>query len=214
MDAAVLAGPEDTLLDMGCGVGGAMLCVACRVPGIAGLGIDIQEGLVALCRRNIERNSFAAGLSVRRGDATSLPPDLYGTFDHVLMNPPYHEESRHDVSPDKLKRAANTEKTGDLSGWIGSASLALKSSGTVTLIHRADRRDEILTLLQPAFGGVEALPLLPKKGAEPKRVILRARKGQTFSVKEVTPLVLHKDSGAYTEEAELVLRHCGALLAN
>ena len=207
--AAVQALGGDKVLDLGCGVGGAMLCLACRVPQITGLGLEIQKELTDLCSRNIERNAFAAGLAVRQEDATALPPDLQGVFDHVLMNPPYHEEKRHDASPDNSKQAANIEKTGDLKLWIASAAAALKPSGTLTLIHRADRRDEILSLLQGTFGDIEILPLLSRTGEPPKRVIIRARKDALFWVKESGPLVLHKNSGDYTEEAEGILRHCG-----
>jgi tRNA1(Val) A37 N6-methylase TrmN6 len=202
----VLAG--DRILDLGCGVGGAMLCVACRVPDIRGLGIEILDDLVELCHHNIRRNAFAAGLLVRRDDASSLSPDLRGDFDHVLMNPPYHEEKRHDASSNNLKHKANIEKAGDLALWIKSAEGALKPSGTLTIIHRADRSCEILSYLKGAFGEVEVLPLLPKKGTKPKRMIFRARKDAFFLVKECQPLILHEDSGAYTAEADAILRRC------
>lgn len=211
--AAVPALGGDKVLDMGCGVGGAMLCLACRVPQLAGLGVEIQGELVELCYHNIGRNDFASGLLVRRDDATSLPADLRGGFDHVLMNPPYHEEARHDVSVNPSKEAANTEKTGALSLWIASAALSLRPSGTLTLIHRWDRLSEVLSFLQPSFGEVEVLPIAPKKGSEPKRVIVRGRKDALFSVKQSDPFILHEDSGKYTERADAVLRKAEALWA-
>jgi len=204
--AAVPALEGDKVLDMGCGVGGAMICLACRVPGIKGLGIEVVPELVELCHHNIGRNAFASGLLVRREDATSLPPDLLGVFDHVLMNPPYHEEKRHDASPNNLKHVANIEKKGDLALWIASAAAALKTSGTLTLIHRADRHDEILSLLKKAFGEIGVLPLLPKVGTVPKRMLFRARKNAASIVQNCYPLILHQDSGDYTEEADAILR--------
>ncbi|MFA4994067.1 MAG: methyltransferase [Bdellovibrionales bacterium] len=204
--AAVPALEGDKILDMGCGVGGAMICLACRVPNMKGLGIEIVPEIVELCHHNIGRNVFASGLVVRREDATSLPFDLHGIFDHVLMNPPYHEEKRHDASPNDLKHAANIEKKGDLILWIAAAAAALKPSGTLTMIHRADRHDEILSFLQKTFGEVEVLPLLPKTGTVPKRMLIRARKNAAFVVQNCYPLILHQDSGAYTEEADTILR--------
>ncbi|MDR3423631.1 MAG: methyltransferase [Alphaproteobacteria bacterium] len=209
--AAVPAAAGDKALDLGCGVGGAMLCLACRVAGMTGVGIDIQHELVELCHRNIARNAFAAGFEAQQEDVAHLPPDLCGAFDHVFMNPPYHEENRHDASPHAMKRAANTEKMGDLALWIGSAAAALKPFGTLTMIHRADRREEILSCLRNSFGEIEILPLLPKQGVEPKRVIFRARKNAAFSVRECPHLTLHEEGGGYTDEAERVLRHCGSL---
>ncbi|MDD3028673.1 MAG: methyltransferase [Alphaproteobacteria bacterium] len=204
--ASVPALPGDRILDLGCGVGGAMICLAYRVPAIGGLGVDIQPFLVELCHHNIGRNVCAKGLDVRRDDVTSLPADLRGHFDHVLMNPPYHARDRHDVSPDDSKRQAFTDE-GALESWIMSAGQALKPSGTVTIVHRADRRGEVEGCLGKAFGEIEVLPLLPREGQAPKRLILRARKDALFSIKESNGLVLHKKSGAYTPEAEAVLRH-------
>jgi tRNA1(Val) A37 N6-methylase TrmN6 len=209
--AAVPALAGDKVLDIGCGVGGAFLSLACRVEAIAGIGMEIQPELAELCRRNIARNFFAAGFECRLQDATHLPTTLYGQFDHVLMNPPYHEEARHDVSSNDIKRAANTEKDGDLALWIKVAVLALKPSGTLTLIHRADRQQEILSCMQDFFGNTVLFPLLPKPDADPKRIIIRARKDGLFFVSQNPPLTLHKPEGGYTDEAENILRHCGAL---
>ena len=46
--AAVPAGPRDTVLDIGCGVGAAALCLAARVPGCRVTGIDVQRDLISL----------------------------------------------------------------------------------------------------------------------------------------------------------------------
>jgi len=205
--AAVPALAGDRILDMGCGVGGAMLCLAYRVPGITGLGIEIQSDLAKLCHDNIAQNVFASGLTIQESDITRLSPNLYGVFDHALMNPPYHDETKHDASVDIIKRTANTEKEGDLDLWIKSAAYALKPSGTLTLIHRADRRQDILLTLQNAFGEVEILPLLPKEGSAPKRLIIRARKNAFYALREYSPFILHKAAGGYTDASELVLRH-------
>ena len=217
IDTVLLAGAVpalagDRVLDMGCGVGGAMLALACRVGGITGVGIDIQPDLVQLCRRNISRHDFAKGLKVIEGDVTQLAADLNGSFDHVLINPPYHDDARHDASPDKIKQTANMEKSGELEWWIESAAAVLRPSGILTIIHRADRKDEILACLQDAFGEVQLLPLLPREGQEAKRIILRARKSTLYSLRPCVPLVLHKEGGAYTEAAEAILRHCQAVV--
>ena len=205
--AAVPAKGGEHALDLGCGVGGAMLCLACRVSGLSITGIEIQGELARLCENNIARNKFDAKLSVHEGDATQLPQNFMGAFDQVLMNPPYHAEARHDVSPDAQKRTANTEKSGELASWIASAASALKSSGTITLIHRADRSDEILALLTVNFASIEIVPLLPKINAKPARIILRARKAATPAVTHCLPLILHGENGTYTDAAESILRH-------
>ena len=210
--AAVHAEAGQKALDLGCGAGGALLCLACRVPGVMIRGVEIQNDLAQLCRANIVRNNFATDVDAYTADATDLPHDLESIFDHTFMNPPYHEESRHDVSAHGQKRTANSEKSGDLALWIAAVAKALKPTGLITLIHRADRLDELLGLLQAGFGAIEILTILPKAGAAPKRIILRARKGAPSGVTNCRNFVLHQADGRYTEEAEAVLRHMKVLL--
>jgi tRNA1(Val) A37 N6-methylase TrmN6 len=166
--------------------------------------------LAELGRKNIARNKFAADLEVKIGDATV--PLFENAFDHVMMNPPYHEESRHDVSGHAQKRKANSERDGDLELWIAHAAKALKLGGTLTLIHRADREAEILQLLKRDFGTVEILALLPKVGQAAKRVIVRTHKDAQAGNAFKREFVLHKPDGGFTEEADAILRHAKALL--
>ena len=210
--AAVPAKAGEKALDLGCGVGGAMLALACRVPRLFVTGVEIQSELAELCRRNIMRNKFEDRMSVINADL--LIPDtcpLPSDFDHVLMNPPYHDQTRHDVSAVESKRIANTEKKGDLAQWIGRAAQALKPIGTLTLIHRADRLDDILNHIRNLFGDAEILPILPLAGTPPKRVILRAYKGKMGAPKHFPGFVLHQTDSRYTDAAESILRHAKAL---
>ncbi|MDR3450234.1 MAG: methyltransferase [Alphaproteobacteria bacterium] len=208
--ASVPARAGEFILDIGCGVGGASLCVACRVPGLNGLGIDIQAGLVTLFRRNIAANKFATGFEAQEADITQSRPS--GLFDHVLMNPPFHEEARHDVSPDPVKQTANSQMATDLGLWIIAGMAALKKGGTLSLIHRSSRLEEILEHLRKDFGAAEILPLLPRRGEGPKRLIIRAQKGGVFAPRPCLPLVLHKEEGGYTEAADAILRECQPLV--
>jgi tRNA1(Val) A37 N6-methylase TrmN6 len=205
--AAVPAFAGDRVLDMGAGVGGAILCLAARVPGVTGAGLEMQQELVDLFVKNITRNAFAKGLEARQGDVAHLPPEYLGTFDHVMMNPPYHEEKRHDASDNDIKRIAHIEKPGDLEAWIGAAAKALKPAGSLTIIHRADRQKNIVALLELAFGAVEIVQLLPREGVAAKRVVVRALKNDLPSVDEMQPLILHKEEGGYTAETDEILRN-------
>jgi tRNA1(Val) A37 N6-methylase TrmN6 len=205
--ATVPACTGEHVADFGCGVGGAMLCLATRVPDIVLTGIEMQRDLANLARANIVRNKM--GADVREADVTCLKDEA--AFDHIMMNPPYHDEVKHDVSAHAGKRAANTEKDGDLALWIAAAARALKSSGALMLIHRADRREEIMAYLAKSFGRIEILPVLPKAGAPPKRILIRAYKlGQGDTI-ECRALVLHKNTGGYTDAAEAILRHMKAV---
>jgi tRNA1(Val) A37 N6-methylase TrmN6 len=210
--AAVPAQSGQRVLEFGCGVGGAMLCLGYRVAGLSILGVEKQQELAELCERNIERNTLSSILEVRMGDVLHLPSDQVGQSDHVMMNPPYHEEAKHDVSAEIQKRLAHNDQEGDLEQWIANAARALKPTGVLTLIHRADREEEIRGLLQAYFGKLEFMPLTPKQGMPSKRLLCRAYKGEGSKVLTYNPFILHEMDGHYTEKANRILRQAEALI--
>ena len=210
--ASVPASDNSHVLDMGCGVGGALLALACRVPHINVIGLEFQSELASLGQANIQRNTFATHARVEQGDVADLPLEMFGAFDHVMMNPPYHDATHHDASPVLNKQIANTESEADLSVWVASAVKALKPDGMLTLIHRADRLLEITDLLQTSFGAMIVKPVVPKSGQSPKRVIVRAQRGSKNVTTMSASLVLHADDGRYTEAVEQILRHMAAIV--
>lgn len=206
--AAVPAAPGETAIDLGCGPGPAMLCLAWRVP-VTVLGLEIDAGLAALASENIEANGFAGRARVVLGDVAD-PPDGLGPADHVLLNPPFFQPGRHDASPSPLRARARRE-AGDigLDRWLATAVGLVRPQGSITVIHRAERRDEIVGLLP---GTVTVLPLAARPGDVAKRVIVQARPGGAADVTVLPPFALHRaEDGRYGEAAELILRHGGPL---
>jgi len=203
--AAVPAWPGQRVLDLGCGTGPALLCLAARVPGLDLHGLDLQPDLVALAQANMAANGFAA--TITAGDVRALPSGLAG-FDHVLANPPYFRIDRHHASPRADRATARTEGEASLADWCRAAIAATRPGGTVTIIQRADRLDELLAVL-PA---VTVLPLAAQPGAAPKRVIVRSAIGASAPPVRLPPMVLHRPDGPYNEATEAILRHAAPLL--
>ena len=82
---------------------------------------------------------------------------------------------------------------------------------TVTLIHRAGHLGLLLEVLKGRFGGLTIYPLFPKRGLPASRVIVQGRKNSRAAIRLLPGLVLHEEGGAYTAEAEAVLREGAAL---
>jgi tRNA1(Val) A37 N6-methylase TrmN6 len=78
------------------------------------------------------------------------------------------------------------------------------SGGTFTAIVRADRLGEALTVLPQT--GLRLFPLWPRAGQAAKRIIVQLRKGSRAPQDLCAGLVLHREDGTYTDEADLVLR--------
>jgi tRNA1(Val) A37 N6-methylase TrmN6 len=112
---------------------------------------------------------------------------------------------------------ATIEGDAKLPDWIDFCLDMVVGEGSITMIHRADRLDEILSILRVRAGGIVVFPLWPgarEGGVEPdaKRIIIQARKGSKAPLRLAAGLILHDRAGAYTAEAESVLRDAGPLV--
>src|SRR3972149_10018805 len=174
--AAVTVKDRCKVLDAGCGVGSAGLCVVSRNKSISLTGIDIQQGLVDIARQNAVLNDAADRCRFFHGDIRSekLMPD--NEFNAVIMNPPWLEGGKHTSSPEKIKAASHGEGVSgaSLEDWIKYAHRKLKQGGFLTLIHRADRMDDVIVALEKRrwFGSLVIYPLWSHAAEDAKRVII------------------------------------------
>ncbi len=205
-----------SVLDLGCGVGSAGLCVLKRVDNTHLTGIDIQQDHIDLAIKNSEINNMQ---NISQFICADIRNDLdIATFDHVICNPPYKEAGTHRLSPSPAKAIAmgHIENNIDLQSWITRAWLHIKGQGSLTIIHEAGQIDNILHSLYSKnggkrFGGVEIIPLYPKQGVPAKRVILRAYKHKKSPAILHHGIIMHDHDGNSTKQAESILRNKATL---
>ena len=211
--AAVPAGPGQSVLDLGCGVGTAALCLAVRVPGLTLCGVEVQPAYATLARRNGAENG--ATFKVIEADLSALPAELRSrTFNHVIANPPYFAPQAPGARDDGRDRAQR-EAT-PLADWVDTALRRCRDGGVVTMIHLTERLPELLV----GFAGraaVTVLPLAARAQRPARRVIVRARKGRRDPFVLLPPLVVHEGAGHpgdgehFTPLVRAVMRDAAAL---
>ena len=206
--AACPAKAGQEVLELGCGVGVASLCLAERTQAQV-LGVERQGFYAGLARRN--------GLEVVDADLTDLPRDLrQRSFDHVIANPPYYERGTHKASADEGRAEALGEDTPQ-AAWIEAASRRLKPKGYLTLIQRADRLHHVLSACEGRLGSLQVLPLVPREGRDASLIVLRARKEGRAPFRLHAPVVMHEgavhgaDASDYTPELVNILQNGAAL---
>jgi len=209
--AATCARPTERAIELGAGVGAAGFAIAARAPGLKVTLVEIDPALCALAKHNARLNRLEGHVSIFDADAENIESLKSAglsseNFDRVLMNPPFHDLRRHNVSPDPGRRLAHSGEAGLLKRWIASAAWLVKASGALVLIWRADALDEVIEVLQPAFGAIAVLPVHPRQDAAPIRVLVRAAKGGSLSRKDYPPLVLNDEEGRPTPVAEAIMR--------
>src|SRR5918994_709475 len=148
-------------IDLGAGVGSAGLALARRIPGLRVTLVEIDKALCELARQNVILNRFEERVDIVRADAShlDLPP---ATADRVLMNPPFNDPARQNVSPDASRALAHAADPDTLRIWAKSAARLLKPQGILTLLWRADGLAAVLDVLAADFGAVVVLPVHPR----------------------------------------------------
>lgn len=210
--AAVPVRAGEKVLDLGCGVGGAALCLLAREPGAQVTGLEMQRGLVALAGENAKANGFEGRFSAMLGEVRAAPPRIApGGFDHVLANPPYLEEGKASASPKEGKRLADMEGEARLADWLKAAVTYARDGGSITFVQRADRLEPLLAGLQGACGDLVVFPLWAGPGKPARRVLVQAVKRSAKPMTLASGLTLHAEGGGYTAEAEAVLREAAPL---
>lgn len=206
--AAIPAAAGDSVIEGGSGAGAGLLCLAARVGGIEGLGIERDPRLAALAQRNAAANAQPT-LNFIAADVARLPRTA--PADHVFANPPYHPGAGT-TSPNPARAFAKQAGTEVFAVWTTALATLLRAGGTITLIAPAARVPDCLEALARAKCGSGSLyPLWPHAATPAKLVLIQAIRLGRGPFRVLPGLVLHEPAGGYTKAAEAVLRDGAAI---
>lgn len=208
--ASIKLNKGDYILDVGAGNGGILSCIAARIgndtKNVKMHGIEVQPDLILLAKDNNKEVTYFQGDLFK--DIEGCAPNSYH---NVVTNPPYFEKGKVTPSPFNTKAIAHGNELNDLKVWIERCMRMVRPKGYLTLVHRADRMDDILSAIQGKAGSIIVYPFYSKDGVDANRVIIRAQKGAKGLLTLKSGMIVHKSDGNYTEAADSVLRHANFL---
>ena len=187
-------------LDMGCGNGIIALVLANRYGQSRWHGLELQKGLAALARKNVEQNGLEKRVIIDEGDAREFKK-IYKphTFDSIIFNPPYRKLDSGRINPLQEKAVARHEVSGSLAQFLAAAKYVLKPLGRVFTIYPATRLVEMISLFR-------------QQNIEPKRMklvfsdavsnaeftLVEGRSGVGEELKMEPPLYIYEGNKQYT----------------
>lgn len=165
-------------------------------------GIEIQECVADLAKRNVIYNNLEDKISICTSDLKdALNFFNKSSVDYITCNPPYKENHRGLKNETDIVTIARHEIFCNLEDILTSAEKLLKPYGKIALIHRPERLIDIIYLMR-------------QKRIEPKRIRFvhpSANKTATMILVEGVkhggknlhlepPLYIYDENNNYTEE--------------
>ncbi len=172
------------------------------------LGVEIQDEAVALAEQSVKLNGLDDQIEIIKADIK----DIYKiykdkTFDIVVCNPPFFKFHNPEfVNMIENKTISRHEVLIDLESIIKSVTRIITNGRALNIIHRAQRLEEIIVLLDQHKFVIKRMQFVytkPKKDA--LMVLIEARyNGRKGDLKILEPLYIYDDLGEYTESVKRI----------
>lgn len=190
------------VLELGCGVGAALLAVALLEENVRALGVEHSPKLAQAAEENIRRLGLTDRLQVLCGTLPAReclrrcrewlaeqPSGQQGSA-LILANPPYWTEGR--TSPHALVETARRDTGTTLDDFCRSAAALTRHKGYFCCIYDARLLPRLFEACTRHHLGIRRLlPVHPRKGQPAGRIILEARKGAAHDLHMEEALYLH-----------------------
>jgi len=201
------------LADFGAGAGAAGLAVASRCKGATVTLVESAPEMAQFARATldhpgnahlVDRASLVIADVTLAGRAREKAGLADGSFDSVIMNPPFNA-AQDRPSPDALKQKAHVMADGLFEAWLRSAAAVVRPRGGVAIIARPVSLAPILTALTGRFGAAEILPIHARADTPAIRIVVRAKRAARGPLSLIPPLILHDGPGdAFSARAEAI----------
>jgi tRNA1(Val) A37 N6-methylase TrmN6 len=198
------------IIELGCAHGAISLILAKRrrqakerlasTPCIDAL--DIDPRLIELAEKNAEINGLSEDVSFFVSDLRAHRENFpAGTYDAVIMNPPYGEpRGCRPNSNEAMARAMHGESC-SLADVVASAKFLLRNGGKFFLVMRASRCAELFGLLNERNVRPKRVRAVhPKPGREASVILVEATRASSDGLTMEPPLFIYGPDGKYTED--------------
>jgi len=208
-DFTVVKQKTARIMDFGTGFGPIPLFLSLKTKAKI-FGIDKEPYVIEMAKKSVLYNRLENQIELQVMDIKDSY--LYypqSSFDLVTVNPPFFKYSGDKViNTNKGKALARHEIDLTLEDVIVSAKRLLSTGGSLVMVHRADRLEEIiLTLNKHHFNLKRMRFVYSKKGKPAFMVLMEAfQNGSTGSLSMLEPLTIYGEDGDYTDEVKEIFR--------
>lgn len=193
-------------MDLGCGNGIILLLLAKCFPNAHFVGLEIQENLSSLARKNAQLNDLENRVNIVSGDARHVKNIFPAhSFDTVIFNPPYRRLNSGRINPLQEKAVARHEIIGSLKDFLNASKHLLKPAGKVFTIYPATRFIELVHLFRNSNIEPKRIKLVYSDNiSDAEFTLVEGRQGGREELSMEPPLFIYDQNRKYTPEMSAI----------
>jgi tRNA1Val (adenine37-N6)-methyltransferase len=198
---------NDCILDLGCGSGIISMILMYRWSNIVRevSGIEVQQGLAELARKNYLINDFNQLGKIIQGSVQEIDklvkPESY---DQIVCNPPFYTSNSGRINKNTEAQFARHQILADLHDFLRASAYAVKNGGTVTFIYPAEGICEFILCAQKNRLEVKKIQFVysyPNKTATSRLVLLQCFKNGGAGAEILPPFYVYcEKNGDFSAE--------------
>ncbi len=206
-DAVLLAdfaspNKKDIVCDMGTGCGIIPMLLCRNGKGKHITGIEIQQNGYEQAMESVRLSGVEDKVTIINGDIREIKQLLpHGTFNVVIMNPPYKATNGGIESKTQSARLARHEITCNIDDVTAAASHLLNFGGRLCLCNRPERLCDTIVSMRNAGIEPKRLRFVSKKAdTAPWLFMIEGKKGAKPFMNVEAPLALYNSDGELCDE--------------
>ena len=199
---------DERVIDLGTGSGILPLLIAALTPAHQIVGLELQQRLAALARRNVLLNALDDRIQIIEGDLRQVSQIFRaGTYDVVCSNPPYRKIGTGRLNPENEQAVARHEIACSLENLLVACKYLVKPGGKVFLIYLPERLSELLAgLIAYRLGPKRIRCVHSTQYSSASLVLVEAQRDASPGLIVLPPLCLYTHDHEYSDEAKRILR--------
>ena len=176
-------------VDLGTGSGIVAILIAKKTQELRVVGMELQDALFDLARRNVDLSSLSQRVDIVKGDLKNIKGRFEtGSSDLVVCNPPYYPLGKGRVGPNQERTVARHEVAVTMADIIGVSEYLLRNGGRVAMVYPASRLKEVISVMRKHKIGPRRVKEVRTNEAEV--VLIEGEKGYEGELVEEAPLLL------------------------
>lgn len=215
MDSVLLANSvnktnkDSIIVDLGTGSAVMPVIIAAKKEVGKIIGVELQEKMYDLAKRNIQLNEFDSKIYVIQEDLKNTNnvinniTEITGKekVDIVISNPPYKTKGTGSENEEEVKYIARHEVKCNLEDVFKASSKLLKFKGTLYLVHKPERIVDLLCIARKYNLEAKRIRFLqPTENKKPSIILIEYVLGGGNECIVEESLIEYNRDGSYTEE--------------